>query len=301
MRGLLLYNPHATTTNAKVRDAVTNILAERFDLQVQPTKARGHATHIAAGAVHEGIEVVFALGGDGTANEAVQGLAGTDVAFAHVPGGGTNVLARALGLPNNAVEATRQICLAADRPARLVGLGQAGTRWFTCIAGLGFDAAIVRRVEQRPRLKKYARQLAFVHCGFAEWFEDGAGFPASVKVELPGGEVSGPHAISIIGNANPYTYLGPRPLQITPQASFDTGLDLVGIQAISTPKILMTIGHAFGGGRHIDKPHVDHWHDLDHFTLSSDHPLPLMVDGDYAGDFTRVTFRAIPEALRVMV
>lgn len=300
MRGLLLYNPNATTTTARVRDAVTTTLAERFDLQVQPTKQRGHATHIAAGAVHEGVDVVFALGGDGTANEVVQGLARSDVAFAHIPGGGTNVLARSLGLPNKPVEAARQVCEAADREPRVVNLGLAGDRWFTFIAGLGFDAAIVRRVEQRPLLKRVTRQLSFVWCGLAEWFEGGAGLPAELRLELDDGRTRGPYAICIVGNSDPYTFLGPRPLRLTPQASFDDDLDLIGVQPVSTGRILLTLARAFGSGSHVERPHVDHWHDLPSFTLVSDRPQPLMVDGDYAGDHLRVTFRTSRESLRIL-
>lgn len=300
MRGLLLYNPHATTTNARVRDAVTTALAERFDLQVQPTKARGHASHIAAGAVHEGIEVVFALGGDGTANEVVQGLAGTEVAFAHVPGGGTNIVARSFGLPNDPVATCQELCEAADLEPRLIGLGRAGARWFACTAGLGFDAAIVRRVEQRPHMKRWLRQLSFVWSGFAEWFEGTAGVPAETMVELPGGAMHGPHAITLIGNSDPYTFLGPRPLRITPLATFETGLDLLSVEAVSTRRLLATLARAFGSGSHIRQPHVEYFHDLAHFTLRSEHPQPLMVDGDYAGDFREVTFRSVPNALRVL-
>ena len=105
-RALLLFNPNATTTDDAVRDVIASALASAVELSIQPTKQRGHATHLAAGAVHEGVDVVFALGGDGTANEVLQALAGTPVKLGIIPGGGANVFARALGLPNDAVHAT---------------------------------------------------------------------------------------------------------------------------------------------------------------------------------------------------
>jgi diacylglycerol kinase family enzyme len=99
VRALLVFNPNATTTDDRVRDVIASALSSATDLEVAPTKQRGHALHLVAGAVHAGVDAVFALGGDGTANEVIQALAGTDVLLGVIPGGGANVFARALGLP----------------------------------------------------------------------------------------------------------------------------------------------------------------------------------------------------------
>ncbi len=302
MRALLVANPAATTTNAALREAVAERLRSRFEVvDIGLTKQRGHALHLVAGAVHDHFDAVFALGGDGTANEVLQGLAQTDVAFCHVPGGGTNVLARALGAPRDPLDATDAALRALDQPARRITLGRVGERWFGAIAGYGFDAAIVRRVEQRRQLKRVARQLAFVWCGLAEWFAHGPGLVAEIHVEVPGEPGRrGPYAITIIGNGDPYTWLGSRALQITPQADFAAGIDLVAVGHTGTARILRILGGAFRGGRHLADPAVDHWHDLDGLTLSSARPQPLMVDGDYAGETSRVHLQAHPNALRVL-
>ncbi len=301
MRALLVANPAATTTNARVREAVQTKLQDRFDhVEVGLTKQRGHALHLVAGAVHDGVDAVFALGGDGTANEVLQGLACTDVAFCHVPGGGTNVLARALGAPNDALEATDRALALLDAPPRRISLGRAGDRWFGAIAGYGFDAAVVRRVEQRPRLKRTAKQLAFVWAGFDEWFDGGSGLPAEVFVEVGDAPPAGPYAITMIGNGDPYTWLGPRPMQVTPNADFEAGLDVLAVAATSTTRLLKIIVRTFTGGRHLRDPLVHEFRDLDAFTLRCDRPRPLMVDGDYAGDHERVAFRTFRESLRVL-
>ncbi|MFT5223386.1 MAG: diacylglycerol kinase family enzyme [Glaciecola sp.] len=303
MRGLLLYNPQATSTNARVRDEVIRALASGFSLQVQPTEHRHHATEIAAKAVAEqDVEIVFSLGGDGTANETLQGLAGTDMLFAPIPGGGSNVLARTLGLPNQPVAACHQLCEAAraDR-VRTIGLGMADERWFAFSAGFGFDAAVVKRVEGRPRFKHTARQLAFVWCGFAEWFAAGAGLPAEIHLIGSDGVPGPAQAIAIVGNSDPYTFLGPRALRVTPQATFATGLDLLTMDAVSTRRILGSIRRAFGNGSHVDAAHATYAHDLREFTLLADRPRQLMVDGDHVGEFSEVTFRAVPDALRILV
>jgi diacylglycerol kinase family enzyme len=301
VRALLLFNPNATTTDDRVRDVISSALASEVELDVHATKQRGHATHIVAGAVHEGVDVVFALGGDGTANEVIQALAGTDVVLGVIPGGGANVFARALGLPNDSVAATA-VLLDHLRHARTrrISLGQAAGRYFGFNAGLGFDAAIVRATEQNARFKRTMRQGSFVYFGLREWFTGDDRADPSLSIALGGGEPRGPYGLTLVANTDPYTYLGSRPLRVTPDASLDAGLDLLAISKVSTPAMLRLVAAAFAGGRHVDNARTDYWHDLDEFTLTSTRPQPLMVDGDYAGEHTRVLFRSIPQALTVL-
>lgn len=301
MRALLVFNPNATTTDDSVRDVIASALASTVDLEIAATKQRGHATHLVAGAVHEGIDAVFALGGDGTANEVIQALAGTDVRLGIIPGGSTNVLARALGLPNDAVEATAAMLehVRADHSRRIT-LGRAGGRYFGFNAGYGFDAAVVRHVEQHPGRKRRLRQGAFLLSVAQEWFAGSRRDDPGVVVTMPDGSTHGPYAVTLLANTDPYTYLGPRPMQVHPRAAFDLGLDLLAIEPIGTAKLLRIVERAFRNGGHTGFDDVRYWHDADGFTLSSTSPQPLMVDGDYAGEHREVTFTAVRDALRVL-
>ena len=301
MRALLVFNPYATTTDQRVRDVITSALSSAVDLEVAPTKQRGHATHLVAGAVHEGVDAVFVLGGDGTANEVIQALAGTPTRLGLIPGGGTNVFARALGLPNDAVAATSVLLehLRADR-TRAITLGRAGERYFGFNAGFGFDAAVVRHVEQHANVKRALRQLAFVWSTGREWVAGQGRAAPAVTVRLPDGTTVGPFAITIVANTDPYTYLGSRPLHVHPQASFDRGLDLVGIRAVSTATLLSIVARVFRDGSHVRSKHVSYHHDLTAFDLTAPSPLPSMVDGDYAGERTEIAFHAVGEALHVL-
>ena len=302
MRALLLFNPNATTTDARVGEQVAETLAEAVDLEVRPTKQRGHATHLAAGAVHEGMDVVFALGGDGTANEVLQALAGTPVAMGVLPGGSTNVLARALGLPNDPLEASRTLIdHVRTGHRRVITLGRVDSRYLGFNAGFGFDAAVIRHVEQHATAKRWLRQGAFVWSVGHEWAVGAGREPASITVTLPDGSSLGPVAISIIANCDPYTYLGTRPMRVHPWASFDLGLDLVTVDRPTTPRLLQVVAGTFRDGRHVTAKGVRYLHDLAAFTLSSPSPQPLMVDGDYAGEHHAVAFTSVPEALRVLV
>lgn len=301
VRALLLFNPSATMAGARVREVISSALASELKLEVHPTKQRGHATHIAAGAVHEGFDPIFTFGGDGTANEVIQAIAGTSVRLGIIPGGSTNVLVRNLGLPNDPVAATADLLdkLRAGTTTT-VGLGRANHRYFAANAGFGFDAAVVRHVERRYRLKRAARQLSFVWCGLMEWF---AGYDRSrlpLTVELPGEAPRAGYAFAVVGNTNPYTYLGRRPLQATPDASFTRGLDLVATRTMRTMATFKILLQVLTTGGHVRSRATGYWRDLPEFTLRSDVPLPFQVDGDYAGEWREVVFASVPDALHLL-
>lgn len=300
MRALLLFNPNATSTDEAVRDVIASALSSELDLEVHPTKQRGHATHITAGAVHDGVDVVFALGGDGTANEVIQAVAGTDVRLGVLPGGSTNVLVRALDLPNDPVTAT-SVMLRKLRTGdtRTISLGSANGRYFATSAGFGFDAAVVRLVERRYRLKRAVRQLSFVWCALQEFFVgyDRTVLPIHAEVA---GTTHGPYGMVVVGNTTPFTYLGSRPLNVTPDASFDRGLDVVGVRTMRTAAILRIVGQVFTTAGHVRGDAVDHLRDVGTLTLRSDVTLPLQVDGDYAGEHRQVTVASAPDALHLL-
>lgn len=299
MRAVLVFNPNATTTDAAVRDTISTALAEVVDLDVQPTKQRGHATHIVAGAIDEGVDTVFALGGDGTVNEVIQAMAGTPTVLGPIPGGGTNVFARALGLPNHPVAATQRLLedVRADR-RRLVSLGRANGRYFAFNAGLGFDAAVVKEVEQSPLMKARLRQAAFVWSATRTFLAGARRDPASITLQAEDGTTLSPAGMAIVGNTDPWTYLQSWPLHITPEASLETGLDVTMLGAMSPTRLVRLVGQAL---RHRLSPQhdVSILHDLDGFSLISPVALPLQVDGDYAGEHARVDFEAMRDALAV--
>ena len=163
MRALLVVNPAATTTSARTREVLASALEAELKLEVAHTRHRGHASELAREAREDGLDLVVVLGGDGTVNEVVNGLlAGRtrpDVPdLAVVPGGGTNVFTRALGVPRDPVEATGALLDALrDHRRRSIGLGVAGDRWFTFNAGMGWDAEVVARVDRRRRARSTSR------------------------------------------------------------------------------------------------------------------------------------------------
>jgi diacylglycerol kinase family enzyme len=301
MRALLLFNPNATATHRHVRDVIASALASELKLEVQATKQRGHATHIAAGAVHEGVELIFTLGGDGTANEVIQAIAGTPVRLAVIPGGSTNVLVRDLGLPADPIEATAALLEhVREGRSRTIGLGRANGRYFAVSAGFGFDASVVRLVERRYRLKRVVRQLSFVWCALQEFFLSYDRSVLPISIEVDGEAPRSGYGLCIVANAAPYAYLRDRPLLVHPDASFDRRLDCLGVRTLKARTMLRIVGQVLTTGGHVRARAVDYWRDRPGLTLRSATPLPLQLDGDYAGEWREVTLSSVPDALAVV-
>ncbi|MCP3766973.1 MULTISPECIES: diacylglycerol/lipid kinase family protein [Streptomyces] len=322
MRALLVVNPAATTTSARTRDVLIHALASEMKLEAVTTEYRGHARDLGRQAAEsDDIDLVVALGGDGTVNEVVNGLlhAGPDPehlpGLAVVPGGSTNVFARALDLPNHPVEATGALLDALrEGRERTVGLGlTSGTpgtddesvppRWFTFNAGLGFDAGVVGRVEQHRERGRKSTHALYMRQVVRQLIGEPHRRHGVITLEQPGEDPVGDLALSIVSNASPWTFLGNRPIYASPKASFDTGLDIFGLKRLSASALarygtqLLTSSPERGPrGRHVTARH-----DLTQFTLHSKVPLPLQMDGDHLGLRTSVTFTGVRRALRVIV
>jgi diacylglycerol kinase family enzyme len=316
MRALLVVNPKATTFSARVRDVLAHALASETRLDLVETKARAHAVELAGQAKAEGYDVVVALGGDGTVNEVVNGLLaggpGPSVpALAVVPGGNANVFARSLGMADNPVEATGQLLDALrEQRRRPVGLGHAtgtwlaGTaeaeRWFVFCAGLGLDAEVVRQVELKRAKGSKATPSLFVRTGVSHFFTSRDRREVPMLLHGAGDEPS-PLGLALVCNTNPWTYLGPRPVQPCPEASFETGLDLFGLTSLPTVATLRHLGQILSPHPRPRGRRVVRLHDAAGFTLTADRPLAFQVDGDDLGDADRVCFRSVPAALDVVV
>lgn len=300
-RALLLFNPEATSVSPAVRDVIAHALAADLALEVVETKRRHHATHLASGAAHEGFDIVACLGGDGTLNEVVNGLVGTDVAVVHLPGGGTNVFARTLGLPGDPIEATAAFLrhLEAGVAPRRISVGRVNGRAFVSNAGVGLDAAIVRSVERRFRLKQRLGEAMFVMVGLKTFFLGYQRRDAPITALVDGAAHHDLRTV-IVCNADPYTFLGRRSFRLCPGASHDAGLDVLGLHSLRTATALRVLLTAFGSARHGRFRSIVSLHDAAGFEIECARPLPLQVDGDDAGDGTRFRFESLPGALSVM-
>ncbi len=298
LRLLLLVNPHASSVTARTQVVIQKALAADHEVTLATTRRRGHASRLAHEAVADGCDAVAVLGGDGTLNEAVNGVAGSDVAIAPLPGGSTNVFARTIGLPDDPVEAAAMLLetLAAGHVKR-VGLGQANGRYFLFHAGVGYDAAVVQQVERRAGLKRYASHALFTFAAVDTWLRHYDRSHSRFTVcHSDGDTVDGQFAICL--NTNPYTYLGSRPFNVMPGATLESPLSMVTLQSLRAARLLRTAASALGyGPAVVDHRHVHSRAGVTSVVVTGETPFPYQLDGDYLGETTRLEFHHAPHTL----
>ncbi len=320
MRGLLVVNPKATTTSPRVTDVLIHALADELDLDVTVTNYRGHGFALGAQARTQELDVVLTLGGDGVVNEVVNGMLiegpGPNVPMlATVPGGSGNVFARALGLPNDPVEATGQLLDALrERRFRTIGLGtvtgldDSGNidpqpiRWFTANAGVGLDAEIITAMEQLRGSGETATPARYLRTALHEYFLRTDRKHPALTLHRPGIDPVAGVFTAVVQNTSPWTYFGTWPIDPCPQATFETGLDVFALRAMRIAAAMratrrMVMSPRAGSSR---KAMVV-WHDQNQFTITADRPIPIQIDGESGGQVTEVTFTSVPGALRAMV
>jgi diacylglycerol kinase family enzyme len=288
---VLIANPSASRVTPEVVAAVERVLAERGRVETSLTEGRGHAVVLAEEA-SESADLVFVLSGDGGYNEAVNGLSG-DVPIGFLPGGGTSVLPRALGLPRDPVSAATGL-----HAVRRISLGRVNGRRFTVSGGLGLDADLVRRVDRRGRGSDGRRpgDTAYVRELLGLLVERRGAFTPSLTVEGLGRA-----AFALVANCDPYSYLGRVPLHVAPEARFELGLDLVAPIRVAPAEVARILWWLLARPAQSRSADVLYVHDADELRIVCDAPLPLQVDGEDLGDVTEAVFEAEREALAVLV
>ncbi|MFV2039438.1 MAG: diacylglycerol kinase family protein [Acidimicrobiales bacterium] len=303
MKILLVANPSASSVTPRTQVVIQKALAADHHLVLAETNRRGHAARLSQDAAMKNMDMVVVLGGDGTVNEAANGLAGTDTALATLPGGSTNVFARTLGLPDDAVEATGVLLDTIDRGAiHPVGLGSVNGRYFLFHAGLGFDAAVVAEVEKRGQLKRYASHALFVYSAVDTWLRHYDRRKPAFSVRFSDGNIVADGKFGVCLNTNPYTYLGSRPLNLAPEATLDRGLVMITMTSLGLIRMTRLATGALRGSDVLrTAKSVDYRTDLTEFWIEGHRPFPYQVDGDYLGEVSTLHFRHEPDILRLLV
>ncbi|HST14648.1 MAG TPA: diacylglycerol kinase family protein [Gaiellaceae bacterium] len=304
-RILLVWNPASTEVTAESTGSVLAQLAERLEVVAMHTLDAGDGVRLGRLAADEGFDAVFVLGGDGTANEVVNGADGR-VPIGVLPAGGTSVLPRVLGLPRDLDEAVVRLCDALDEGSeRSISLGKLNDRCFTFAAGIGVDAEIVKRIDERGRGGDSADDssrpgdLWFVREAIGVLLA-GDYAEAMIHVEVPGKPDI--HAATLfVANCSPWSFAGPVPLDVAPDASFEGGFDLVAVDAIelrSAPGRLASLLHRKDNA---EDEGVERLHNLKQATVRCDRPLPVQVDGELIGELDSLELSVVPNAARLLI
>jgi diacylglycerol kinase family enzyme len=300
---LIIVNPYASTVSERLKHLVVYALRGMYRVKAVETESRDHATQLCREAAREGYDVVVAFGGDGTVNEAANGLAGSETPLTCLPGGRANVYCRLLGIPVDVVDATEQLLSRADdwRPRR-VDIGHVGARKFLFSAGVGLDASVVEVVDAHPRLKQRMGEWYYAATALRTFNRHYLLNPPRLEAALGDDRVQG--VTAIVENGPTYTYFGERPVELGEGATLESG-DLSGVvlRRASPIDIPTLLWRALAKRPHFTRHRQVHpFAGLDQLRVASldDRPLPLQVDGDYIGEVQTAEFGVERDGLLVL-
>jgi diacylglycerol kinase (ATP) len=289
---LIVYNPAAgQSPNLKnTLDRVANLWRDLgWQVQIAATTAPGDATSKAQIAAQSGYNAVVAAGGDGTVNEVMNGLVGTETALGVLPLGTVNIWAREMGLSMDMFKAAESI---AKSELTKIDVGRAGSRYFLLMAGIGFDAAVTATV--RSEEKKLLGAIAYIKQAIqVAWNFRGV----RLKLRIDGKRVRGKILMVVIGNSQLYGGV----VKFTAHATIDDGLlDICVIKGqgmLSAPRRLISIF-----ARHYNRDPLVQYYRGRQIEIRGQRgkALPVQVDGDYLGK-TPMSFRVVPNSLWIMV
>ena len=314
----MLSNPESTSLTDSVTRRIVGPLTKVCSIKSVHTLYAGHTEEICRGLTRDDFDLVIVVGGDGTVNEAINGLLGPDAdsrpgprdipALAVVPTGSANVFARALGFPNHPEPAANQLAdlIAADCVRRLP-LGRVENRWFCVNAGIGIDAEVIDKMERLRKRGVMATPGAYLVLGLKAWADIVKRRPTISFVARSGDQTTeGEHLpMVVVSNTNPWTYAGPLPVILNPGASVEAGLSLYGLRDIDGPGGAAAMLHALGVGQRrwrllrVDfrEIRVD---DIDHLVLTSQEPMKWQVDGESAGKTKSLELVSCAEVIDVV-
>lgn len=286
---VLIYNPVAGRRRhgAVLRALVAELAAGGWAAEPAATRGPGDATRLAREAAAAGAAAVFALGGDGTVREAAAGLLGGEVPLGILPGGTTNVLARALGLPRRPLAAARALAGAESRP---FDVGLCGETPFLMMVSAGLDAAVLSRIE--PALKARLGRAGIALGGLGEWWR--YGFPPLTLTA--DGEPQPPATFAAACNVPLYA----GRFALAPAARWDDRrLDLVAFRGTGR-RATLGFALALAAGRHLARPDVA-TRRAGELIFDGPPELCLQVDGDPCAESLPARVRLAEERLPVLV
>ena len=293
---VLIVNPFATAVDEHRIALVEEALGRHAEVTTFLTERQGHATELAREAA-EHADAIFVFSGDGGFNEALNGLGPGAPPLGCIPGGGTSVLPRALGIPRDPVAAAERLADALEQGrTRTISVGVVNGRRFGFNAGIGFDAELVRRIEAHRSRAGRPGDLAFTLQVVRLIAEHRARFPPAIEVEGHGRA-----AFAFVGNTDPHTFVGRFPLHVAPRAQFEGGLDLIAPRSVRALEVVRLARYVATGRGQLDDPRILALHDEDRIAIRCDAPLPLQVDGEDLGDVTEASFECERGAVRVLV
>ena len=283
----VIVNPNARRSPDSVERAIERARPPGTQATILVTAAPGDGARLAA-SVRDDVDLVVAVGGDGTVSEVASGLVGSSVPLGIVPAGSTNIVAREHGIPSGLTAAVRLLF----GPHRIAvrDLGRCGDRIFLHMAGAGLDARFFQRTNQQ--LKRYVGWLAYVPAAALALTEP----PAEMVVIADDTTVEAETPLVIVANGASVVHPA---IRLHPAIRSDDGwLDVLIFKGTDPTAVARTLVK-FGVGQLDDSPELVVLR-ARKVMINADSDVPVQLDGDAAGT-TPVTIDLLPEAIRLVV
>ncbi|UCH60564.1 MAG: diacylglycerol kinase family lipid kinase [Anaerolineales bacterium] len=299
-RAILAYNPTAGRFPSRLlAERAGRVLEENnWKVQLEQTQSGEHIVQLARQAAEAGLEAFFMAGGDGSLNQAVKGLIGSETALGVLPSGTANVWAQELGLPG--LTWTRWLALE-ESARRLatgkicpVDVGYCNGRPFLLWAGIGLDAFVVHRIEPRKRWEKH---FAVVQYATSLVWRASYWHGMNLKVEADGKQISGHFLLAVVSNV--HLYAGGM-ANLSPQARLDDGTMDLWLFEGETLGDTVQLAWDLWAGRHVESERVQ-CVPFRHLRLESDSSTHVQLDGEGFNGDGEVEIEVEPLALNVLV
>lgn len=297
MKGIIVYNPTAGPWDMQreMQHMQRALKRAGWTLDLVTTHERGDTQKAARQAAEQRLDAVWVAGGDGTINEAVNGLVGSETALAVLPAGTGNIWARQLHLPIIGLTTPLHVRAAAVAQARgcirRIDVGALNDRYFLLWGSIGFDAEVTRELEPRDRTTKRLGALPYAIAAImlARHFSG-----VRTRIVVDGKVIRGRTILAVASNVQMYGYF-----QLARQARLDDGLlDVFVFRGLGFSYIIEHALKVFSG-RHLRDPKVVQLQ-ARQMTVWTEEPMPTQVDGDPLG-MTPASLRVVPRALRILV
>ena len=291
----VIVNPVAPNLPSRrhLREAASWLHSQGWQADWAFTRSSGDATAMAARAAQQGRSLVVVCGGDGTLNETVNGLAGSETALAVIPAGTANVWAKEVGIPRQPIAALE---VTVGGQARRMDLGRAsappgeGGRYFFLMAGLGLDGGIAASLPLNIKRYLGATTYAIMAAGQSLRYRG-----QRVRLIVDGEPLETRLLMMVVGNTRHYAGI----TQVTPRAYADDGLlDVCIFQGRHTLDIILHTLRVAAQAHLRASPVL--YRRVRRLEVHSETPLPVQLDGDFYAGYPTV-FEVVPAALTVMV
>jgi diacylglycerol kinase (ATP) len=276
-------------------------LSKSFDLSTEWPTSPLETTRESLRAANEGVDAVFAMGGDGVAHHVANSLVGSGTALGLIPAGTTNVLARILDIPLSSLKAARASAEFESLPTRMVRVDAETDigfrrRYATFSLGVGFDADVVSIAESRPYAKVRFGGIHYARTAVGRLVSTWRTHQPHLRLTCDGDRFDGVVALTQVHH--PYTYFGKFPLHLTNDRL--DGVATLAACGLGIARSSYIFARAALGAKHREATGTRLWTDYESLIIEAEPSAPFHADGEFLGMANHLEIAPARDALLVL-